>query len=143
MNMVLMLALTSLPGADPAAASGGACACKATSSTTPISVTPVAKTEKQPLFHRFSGLFGKRLFHKEEAPPANPSQFNLNAYNNFRPETVIVPEPTITTVPAHQPMLLPQGPVTVPSTQPPSLFPTGPGALPQTPAPTTAEPPLN
>ena len=143
MNTVLFLALTSLPGTDPAA-TGGTCACKATTTTTtPTSVTPVAsKPEKQPLFPRLSALFGRHRHSQDESPAVNPSQFNLNSYNNFRPETVIVPEPAITTVPSHQPMLLPQGPG-VPSTQAPLFVPTSPTPLPQTPVPTTAEPPLN
>jgi hypothetical protein len=146
MNTVLFLALTSLPGADPVPP-GGMCACKADTSVPATSVTPVpAKQEKQPLFPRLSAFFGKnRLFHKEETPPATPSQFNLNPYNNFRPETVIPPEPTITTFPSSQPMLLPQGPGIMPAPQAPLLTPTVPAPAPRiTPtAPTTAEPPLN
>jgi hypothetical protein len=146
MNTVLFLALTILPGADPAPANGGTCACKAASANTITSVNPVAsKPEKQPLFHRLSALFGKKRSHKDEIPAVNPQpQFNVNAYNNFRPETVIIPEPMPTSLPITQgPLLLPNGPAPIPQTPAPLLVPAGPAPLPRTAVPTTAEPPLN
>jgi hypothetical protein len=147
MNTVLFLALASLPGADPAPANGGTCACKATSTSSVTSVTPVPpRSEKPPLFHRLSGLFGKRhLFHKDETPANNPQpQYNVNAYDNFRPECVIMQDPITRTGPVNQgPMLMPSSPAPLPSTQAPLLMPAGPAPLPRTPTPTTAEPPLN
>ena len=147
MNTVLFLALASLPGADPAVANGGTCACKATSNSGATSVTPAPnRSEKQPLFPRLSGFFGKRhLFHKDETPAGNPQpQYNVKSNDNFRPETVITQEPITRTGPVTQgPMLMPSIPAPLPSTQAPLLMPAGPAAVPHTPAPTTAEPPLN
>ena len=147
MNTVLILALTSLPGADPAVANGGTCACKATSASNVSSATPApTRSERTPLFPRLSGLFGKRhLFHKDETPASNPQpQYNVNANDNFRPERVIMQEAITRTGPVNQgPPLMPSSPAPLPTTQAPLLMPAGPAPVPHTPTPTTAEPPLN
>jgi hypothetical protein len=142
MNTVLILALSCLPGADPATGSGGMCACKATSASNVGTMTPVPAKPDKPLFPRLNAWFGKHWFHKDETP-VSVSQPPVNTFNNFRSETVILPEPT-TKLPANQaPTLFPSDAAPLPLGQSPGLHPEGAAPLPSAPMPTTAEPPLN